>query len=69
MTKDHLALLQIIEEFKPPAISSLEAALNVISNHAAEIKRLINDNKALRERLNQIASLCDTEEQDKTPNL
>jgi hypothetical protein len=37
----HAALLQVIRSFKQPEDSDLDAALNVVVNHAATIARLI----------------------------
>lgn len=56
MTREHYALLNVIEEFKPEEISTLEASLNVISNHAAKIKELMKENDHLRDLLKQIIS-------------
>jgi hypothetical protein len=42
------ALLDVIREFKPPEISELDAALNVIASHAAMINSLLREIKTLR---------------------
>lgn len=55
MTKEHYALLDVIREFKPSTIDDLEAALNVISNHAAQIRELTDKVRHLERVLDQIA--------------
>lgn len=40
MTPENQNLLEVIRQLKPDHLSDLECALNVIRNHAAEIKRL-----------------------------
>jgi len=40
MTSENKALLEVVKQFKAPDVSELEAALNVIRHHAAEIERL-----------------------------
>lgn len=55
MTKQHSALLDLIREFKPSTITDLEATLNVISNHAAQIRELTDRVHHLELVLDQIA--------------
>lgn len=49
MNLQHKALLDVIRAFKPPEISDLEAALNTIINHAAQIRRLHEALKEIRD--------------------
>lgn len=40
MNEDQQALLDVIQAMKPDGVSDLEAALNIITHHAATIKGL-----------------------------
>lgn len=58
MNRQHRAILNVIHEFKPDDISDLEAALNVITNHAAQIRELTDRIAHLESVLAQIGELA-----------
>jgi hypothetical protein len=58
MNTSHRALVDLINQMKPDNLSTLEAALNVITNHAKTIRQQIDEIDRLRYILDQIGILC-----------
>lgn len=51
------ALLDLIREFKPEGLSDLDAAINVISNHAETIRKQTDEINALKAIIRQIRAM------------
>ena len=59
MNEDQKALLQIIEDFKRPEISTIEACLNIISNKSLQIKKQAERIEFLEKALKNIKGLTE----------
>lgn len=55
MTKEQQALLDTVRSFKPEGITDIEALLNIVTNHASQIKTLTDRVKHLEKVLDQIS--------------
>lgn len=55
--KERAALVDLIEQFKPAVVSTLDAALNVLTNHAATIKAQAEEIRELRAAIDRAANI------------